>query len=157
MTDLEQREAGSATAQWIVCEQTGRWAAAVRGTLARRGRGLPGGALRETRNLDECDRMLARWPASLVAIEVTPGNFPMRLRWLAGLESRFHRARAVVFSQLELAEADWALREAGAMAVARSFRGLPVVVVLAERHLARAPRPAVGITQEILAGLPWKT
>jgi hypothetical protein len=111
--------------------------------------------LRETRNLDACAQMLSRWPASLVGVEATPANFPERVRWLAGLEARFPLARAVVFSQLGLPEADWALREAGAIQVVRSFRDFTPVVDLAARHLARAPQPARGVTEQILARLPW--
>lgn len=146
---------GAVTAQWIVCEQTGRWAVAIRGVLAKYDRGLSIGVLRETRNLEQCEQMLSRWPASLVAVAVTPANFPARVRWLAGLEARFPLARAVVCSQLTLPEAEWALREAGAMQVVRSFRGIATVVDLAARHLARAPEPTLGVTQQILARLPW--
>jgi hypothetical protein len=152
---VNEGEKGAVTAQWIVCEQTGRWAVAIRGSLARFDRGLSSEVLRETRNLDQCDQVLSRWPASLVAVAATPANFPARVRWLACLEARFPLARVVVFSELTLPEADWALREAGAVQVVRSFCGITPVVDLTARHLARAPEPALSVTQQILARLPW--
>jgi len=143
------------TARWIVCERTGTWAAALRTRLRQRGDDLPGGLIREARGLAECQPLLCRWPASVVALEVTRTDFSACVDWVVELEHRFPRALAVILSQLDLPEAEWALREAGAGHVIRSLRDVELVTQLAVRHVRRAPRAHIGAVERILAELPW--
>lgn len=149
------RDATTLTAQWIVCARTGKWAAAIRTGLDRCVDRPRGQRVWETRNLEGCQQGLCRWPASLVAIEVTRTRFSTAIDWIAALEHGFPQARAAVFSQLDLPAADWALREAGAVCIARSLRELEPMIRLAIRHLQRAPTRDPGIAKRILAGLPW--
>jgi hypothetical protein len=99
--------------------------------------------------------MLCCWPASVVALEVTRTGFSACVDWVADLEQRFPRALAVILSQLDLPEAEWALREAGAGYVVGSLRDLEPVTQLAVRHVQRAPGARLGVVERILSELPW--
>jgi hypothetical protein len=143
------------TARLIVCERTGKWAGALRRELTRR-LGVAGIVpLRETRTLDECSEVLVRWPASLAALELTAHHVAAVLDWTAEVTVRFPAALVVILLPADLAEAQWALREAGAALVARSRRELASVADLAIRHLQLAPRTQLSRMDEIIASLPW--
>ena len=102
------------------------------------------------------ERMLDRWSASLVAVEVTSARFPAALRWLADLQCRWPLARSVALTSRELdEEARWALREAGAIHVARSPRELRWVASIAGRQLALAPARETTLREKIFGSLPW--
>ena len=139
------------TAQLIVWERTGAWAGALRGILGDRS-----AVVRECRTPADCERMLDRCNASLVAVEVTPATFDRGLRWLADLERRWPLARAVALVSRTLdEEARQALREAGAIDVAASPRDLRLVADVATRHLARAPVQETTVREQIFSSLPW--
>ncbi|OHB81817.1 MAG: hypothetical protein A2W31_03725 [Planctomycetes bacterium RBG_16_64_10] len=142
-------------ARWILCERTGRWAAACRIQLLQRGPSAVGRLLCETRTQGECQQMLRRWPASLVAVEVTRTDFAAWITWIADLEHTFPAALAVVLSQLDLPEADWALREAGALWIASSPRALAPVTELALRHVGQAPSLRLDVAEWAQPALPW--
>lgn len=143
------------TVQLIVCEQTCRWAGGMRLLLGHRETDDGIAAIRECRNLEECNGMLTRWPSSLVAVEVTPARFALVLKWLSRLETHFPRASAVALSGMRPVECEWALREAGAIHVARTVRQLPTVMQIVAQHSHQLPQERIGVAERILADLPW--
>jgi len=163
---------------WIICEQTNRWASALRLAVERDAAAGGGGyRLREVRSLGELEAELARRPVSLAALEVRAGNLSDVLAWLAAAERRFPRARCVAILDRSLSsehsgigprggeslqEILDALREAGALEVAESPRRLNSLLELAGRH-TRATAEAETITAEnasfverVRATLPWQ-
>ena len=147
------KDANANMAQLIVCERTGVWTAALRRAIGSSYR-----IVRECRNLADAEQMLDCWCASLVAVEVTPAGFDRALGWLRDLERRWPLARAVALVSRELDDdACWALREAGAIDVARSPRDLGGVADVAVRHVARAPARMATVSEQVLGSVPWLT
>jgi hypothetical protein len=163
---------------WIICERSNRWVAALRLALDR-DTAACGMAyrLREVRRLDELAPELARRPASLVAVEVHLRNLSAALTWLATVEPQFPRARclALVDGSLSasqpsvrphhnapLRDACDALREAGALEVAESPRRLQPLLALARRHALATSEHDARIAenrpfaQRVWATLPWQ-
>ena len=138
-------------ARVIVCEKTGRWASALRRVLSRAGT-----RVWETRSLAECWEELARSPASLLALELTPHNDEALLRRLLDLTRRFPAARAIVLGERGLERYGWAVREAGAAHAVFATRHLPAAARLIERHLARAPQPPGTLRAAVWQRLPWR-
>lgn len=139
---------------WIICERTGQWAAAMRVGAARR-RSLKGPPLRiyEVRSLDELAERLAARPLSLALVEVHALNLGKLLEWLAHNSRRFPRARFVALvdrtltagndshddrSSGEIDDVLAALLEGGAAAVAVSPRRLRHIFALADLHAISA-------------------
>jgi hypothetical protein len=138
------------SANLIVCERSGNWAAALRQSAGACR--LP---LRETRSFSECREVLARAPASPLAIELAAPRIDEALDLLAELPVIFPRAAAVVLAERALSDYEWLAREFGAVAFLASPRDLRPIVRLARRHLAAAPAVEGGLTEQILAQLPW--
>lgn len=164
---------------WIICERTNRWAAALRLALDRQG--AMGGAhyrLRETRHLDDGLLALVQSPDSLVAVEVHRQNLHDTLTWLALAERRFPRSRCIALVDRSLAFGDAAggrsrrsdsrsdlcnaLREAGATEIAHSPRDLAVTMELARRHFAVVSRwresdaANRSHVEQVWSALPWQ-
>ena len=138
-------------ARVIVCEKTGQWAVALRRLLSPAGH-----RVYETRSWAECWDELARSPASLLALELTPHNGEALLKRLVELAQRFPQARAIVVGERGLERYEWALREAGAThAVFASQRLAAAAARLIERHLALAPQPRLTLRETIGRRLPW--
>ncbi len=142
---------GNESARLIVCEGSGRWAVAM-----RRESGELGLPICETRNFDECWRMLDEAPASFVIIEVSAADLAESLRRIGRLAREFPLARAAGVADRSLGELEWPLREAGAVHFVCSPRQLGPLVPLVRRHIQRAPDPPSTVVQRIRAGLPWK-
>jgi hypothetical protein len=132
------------TPNWIICERSTRWAAALRMALSHQS-GSPTGLtkLHEVRGLGELTDQLKLHAGSVVLIEVTPENLEATLTWLAATTSQATRLAAIAL--LDYRRTDnhvprWlgvdrqgspsyrrdivaaALREAGAMDVIDSLR-----------------------------------
>jgi hypothetical protein len=163
---------------WIICEQSNRWAAALR-MAAERDTATGGGCyrLREVRRLGELASELARRPASLVAVEVRDKNLGDVLAWLSAAERQFPWARCVALvdrslssenptvgpdSEDSLHDVCDTLREAGALEVAESPRRLRPLLELARHHaMATAQHQAivaenVPFALQVWATLPWQ-
>jgi hypothetical protein len=164
---------------WIICERTGRWAAAMRVGAARRS-SQTGPALRiyEVRSLDELAERLALRPLSLVLLEVHNSNLAKQLQWLAHNSQRFPRALFVALldrmltarldsgserSSGETLDVVSTLLESGAAEIAVSPRRLQHIFSLAGKHSAgvrpfrRPPIEAQSIMDWAHSQLPWQT
>jgi hypothetical protein len=145
--------------EWIVCEQSCRWASALRMALAS---GELPHRLRELRHLAELDAELAARPTALAAIEIHRGNFAQLLAWLPAARERHVHARYVALLDRSLAddldEVCDALVEAGAQAIATSPRRLDAVVALAARHAQTAGKidENAPLAAQVWAALPWQ-
>jgi len=164
---------GAAAARLIVCERTGRWAAALRRELERiaqrrairaehpagvQDRASPSPfppSIEETRSLDHAFRTLAEAPASFLAVELSRSNVDALLGHMADLARWFPLVRLAVLSDRRLSGYAWLVREAGAVWHTSSPRRLAPLAELACRHLATAPRPRRSLREQIWAGLPW--
>ena len=143
------------TARVIVWEATGGWAAHLRRALGEMALGEASKWISECRTRQACEEMLDRWPASLVAVEVTADHFEDMLGWLADNGRRRPAARAVVFAAGGLREAEAALRESGALEIAFSPRHLQKVADVSCRHIARAASADLNLRERVMAELPW--
>jgi hypothetical protein len=164
--------------EWIVCERSGRWAAAVRAALGRSA-WSPSAVPRvyEVRQLVEMKERLAERPDGLALVEVQRENFGDTLTWLAKASQENRSARFValvdrgVWGSVEQGAVSRqrnrrlvvaALREAGAADVVTSPRQLGGILALGERHASlRAtecggPTPEISIADWAWASLPWQ-
>ena len=136
-------------ARLIVCERTGRWAAALRRELVD-----SGVRVWETRTLDDCWSELALSPASFVVLELG-ADVAGLLGRMTRRAGRFPAARLAVVADRSRADHQWLIREAGAVAFLCSPRKVGLLARLACRHLAQAPPLQQSLTERIWAGLPW--
>jgi hypothetical protein len=162
----------------LVCERTGRWAAALRVAVARQA-GISSREPRiyETRSLEELAERLETRPLSLALLEVHLSTLGKLLSCLADHSRRFPRVRFVallddalgIAASREIKQPSGssqdvvaALLEAGAVDFAHSPRRLQHVFALAERHAAiaadanRQPNPAQSIADWAWSQLPWQ-
>lgn len=138
------------TARLIVCEKSGRWAAALRRQAGERE--LP---IVEARSSEQAVRELETFPASLVAVEMIAASAAEAAsRWSATAQ-RFPAARWIALLDEALANHELLFREAGALHIVVSPRDLSATVRLIRRHLARAPQSEMSLEESILARLPW--
>lgn len=138
-------------AQVILCEKSGRWAAALRRALGKQL--VP---MAETRSIAQCGAALRSAPASLVALEVTSANLDAALGLIVHARREDSAARIVVLLDAGAESAESLLREAGGMDVLLTPRDASRLAGLAVRHLALAPRQELGLRQQIAERLPWK-
>ena len=138
------------TAQLIVWEPTRQWVVHFRRLMA-----TDDARIRQCRTEPSCDEMLAKWPASIVAVSVSAEQFGERLRWLSSVPRRFPHVRCIVLASPALREVSSAIRESGVVDVVTNPSQLNPVVEIVRRHLAQAPEPDWSPTQRILASLPW--
>ncbi|MBN2580123.1 MAG: hypothetical protein JXB10_14125 [Pirellulales bacterium] len=134
----------------LVCERTGRWAAALRRELADSG-------LRvwELRTWDDCDSELAAAPASFLVLELAPRRLAAALAALPRWRKGYPAMRAAVVAERDLASCEWLLREAGAVHFLCSPRQLGALARIVLRHAAQVPPPHQTLSQRLWAGLPW--
>jgi hypothetical protein len=132
----------------IVCEKTGRWAAAVK--AAR-----PAARLAEVRSLTQCQRELDASPRSIAAVEVTAENLEIALGWLVQVSRRYPDVRLVALLTPGLAAAESLLREAGAVEVLRSTIEAPLLAHMAARQAPLAPDQAGNFRQLVAERLPF--
>ncbi len=153
-------------AKIIVCEQTGRWATALRRELSAKPGFSARRRLAETRSLAECRESLQKSPAAFVVVELTLSNARRLLRLMEDLEWKFPLARlAVVIYAAEMGteppgRLEALLRQSGAVFFADSLRGegprgVRALASVARRHLRHAPQPQQSLRAEIWSRLPW--
>lgn len=163
---------------WIVCEQSNRWAAALRLLLVSQSR-VEGRRyrLREVRTLAELAASLSEQQVPLVGIEAGRANLGDVLAWLAMAEMEFANVRIVALLDYSLQPDPWAsgearlnqlsdvtdaLREAGAAMVITSPRRLGPFVELGlrptgpRRPLRAANDAEMSLTSRVWASLPWQ-
>jgi hypothetical protein len=163
--------------EWIVCERTSRWAAAIRVAAARQpSTAVSARRIYEVRTLDDLAEHLRVRPASLALVEVHTGNLGSVMLWVATCTQRFPRACFVGLfdgmthlrsnsrsvSASDAKDAIDALIEAGAAEIATSPRHLQHIFSLAAKHDAavansqqRSEEPP-SIANWAWSLLPWK-
>jgi hypothetical protein len=142
---------GGASARWIVCEKTGRWALALRRQPEAAGR-----RIHEVRSLLDGWELLKRAPESFLVLELTAGNCSRLLEGLLEIERHFPRGRVAVVAERSLAACESAVREAGAVWFTTSPREVRPIASLAARHVARARAPVRTTTERVWDSLPWR-
>jgi len=155
--------------EWIVCERSGRWAAALRLAIARQ-RTSPIGKqpLHEVRSLQELAARLAERPRAVALVEVRRTNLAETLAWLAEAGPTYPKARFVVLVDREESDGEvgsgmtGVLLAAGAVGVADSPRRLQHVLAVGQRHFASQGRMPNGLGENqslaewAWALLPWQ-
>jgi hypothetical protein len=163
-------------AMWIVCEHSGRWAAALRVALGRYGGCSLDGVPRrvyETRSLTEFSSVVLQYRASIALVEVSIHNFAEVL----DLISRKRRQSTIYVSLLDESlqrasnsdrlslsaaiDAVDALQEAGSSVVLDSPRQIASLFPLAERLVdtglcAVLDASLNSIADMAQAALPWQ-
>lgn len=161
---------------WILCENSQRWAAAIRHSLRRRPADCEPRRILETRTIDEMLSRLDMQPDSLVLIEVTPANFLNILDVVAHAVPRFPLAHFAVLLDGQLLpsreagqrspssnshETLDALAEAGASAFATSPRKLRGIFDVAGKHAdclreQTSPPADLPLAAWAMSLLPWQ-
>ena len=132
----------------IVCEPTGRWAAAISRLLPKTS------AVCQTRTFEDCRTELLAAPHSVVAVAVSVGNLLRALHYLSSCEREFPGAVSVALAERGASRYGSLLREAGAVHVVASIRELQSVADITLKQSARFPMPHTA-TQQMWAELPW--
>jgi len=133
----------------VVCERTGRWAAALRCELS--GAGL---RVWETRSLADCGTLLAESPASFAVLELSERRIREILDFIRHWQAEFPLFRFAVVADRDLASYKWFMHEAGAADFICSVRKIGAVTRTACRHLAQSPPLPQSLTERIWANLP---
>lgn len=133
----------------IVCEKTGKWAAAIRRVLR------PESGLCETRGWPACSRELKTRTAAFVALEVLPENAEAVCRRLAELTRRSRHVHAVLLADRSLKPVEWLLREAGGAHVLFSRREIIQLRPIWERFWAQIPPSQMTFREHVWSRLPW--
>jgi len=137
-------------ARLVVCERTGRWAAALR-------RELSGAGLRvwETRIMSDCSELLAESPASFAIVELNERKIKETWGFISNWQAEFPLFRFAVVADRDLASYKWLMQEAGAADFICSVRKIGALARTACRHLAQVPPLPQSLTERIWANLPW--
>lgn len=146
---------------WIICEKSGRWAAALRIALERRKCALHKLRILETRSLAELDLAIKDHDTAFVLVEVRPESVANTLGFLTNHGSR--RIRLVAMLEFggqagtDCRLVTDALLEAGATDVIDSSRQLGAVLEIAERQPQNNWTEHAGtIAERAWAALPWQ-
>jgi hypothetical protein len=134
----------------VVCEKTGRWAAAIRRVLG------PAPGLCETRSWPACLQALRSRTAALVAVEMLPDHAEAVCRRLAELSKRSRCVHAILLADRSLQKAEWLLREAGAVHVLFSPRDIIRLRPIWERFRVQNPPSQMTFREHLWSRLPWK-
>lgn len=138
----------------IVLEREGHWAAALR-------RDLDGLGVRvlEVRSWDEVRESLGKWPAALVAAELTEAGAAEFLTAIPHLGRWHPQAAVVVLAERRLAPYRDLLREAGALHFITSPRRLAEVAEIVRRRASKlaAATSTADFLDEIRANLPFSS
>jgi hypothetical protein len=154
--------------EWIVCERSGRWAAALRIAMAGQTSPLFGvRQLREVRSLEELTRTLEERRCALAFIEVRRANIGEALKWMADADLAYPGARCLALldnEELDCAAQERimdALRAAGAVEIAHSPRHLQPLLAIARRHAASQLSTPTDVGQPFAEWawslLPWQS
>ena len=139
----------------IVCEETHRWAAALRCVLQSVGMS-PDRSVRihEVRNVEEGWRHLDQAPASLLAIELECLKPDDWRRW-TNLSHWYPRAWSIILRSKGEGDQPWLLRELGATHVVSTTNELADVAQMLQRHVRRLPEVEEGLRDRVWQRLPW--
>lgn len=163
---------------WILCEKSGRWAAAVRTAMARLAAERPKPRIprriREVRSLDEFRSATNEGQHQLGLVEVRLENLPAILELLSS-QSRLRTPIAALLDETLRSNSEIdgrpptpyrfsadVLREAGALAVIDSPRRISELLALTDALAAASSRlsPAAGeqtsLAEWAWAALPWQ-
>jgi len=141
----------SPTLNWIVCERTGRWAAALRRELE-----ADASELYETRLPEELSAAIeATKQATVVVVELRRDGLGPLLDALVLAERRGTRVLPVAVANADLAGVEGVAREAGAVHFVTSPRQCHELVELGRRHQRRVPAPVQTLRERVWARLPW--
>jgi hypothetical protein len=133
----------------IVCESSGRWAAAVRRQWPCRD------LLHETRSAAECLERLEQFPESLAVVELVPARIDAGLNLLAAIAFDFRKAACVVATSPLLARYEWLARECGALTFVTAERQLRKFAQPVEGYFAARDSGRPKLETEIWSQLPW--
>jgi hypothetical protein len=147
---------------WVVCEETGRWAAALRLEFARieKGRRAPG--MREVRSLAELKLQLNEHAGAFSLIEIGQLNLASVLELVAHREPAIGRFAALLSDTSDrmqtIADVAW---EAGAIDVIESPRHVHRLVAIcgqlsATRPYIEQPASDRAFAEWALSTLPWQ-
>lgn len=136
--------------QFIVCEKTGIWAAAIR--WQQNVRPLP---LKQARSLIDARSLLIQSPSSVIALEVTTANAEGALRLILEMRNISPVACAIALLTPEIVELGGLFLESGAALAVLSPRRLERIVRLAERHISQLESPSLTTRERVWARLPW--
>jgi hypothetical protein len=148
---------------WIVCEKSGRWAAALRIALGQEKALARAPRISEVRNLGELDAAISDQAAILGFIEVRPDNLAAVLELLT--ENPHPYVRCITLLDDSLAGCQLVadvLREAGAAQVIDSPRRIHAALKFAELAAASSTKLPPGnnelesFTERAWAALPWQ-
>jgi hypothetical protein len=155
--------------QWIVCERTSRWAAALRVGLARRSseRRIPllNAQIYEVRSLSDLEAAMNEHAHSLGLVEVRNDNLGSVLELIAKGWRRGARLIVLLDADAKATLSVDALTEAGALAVVESPRHIDTALRLADRFSRRRPQPVLpnggeetiaSVFDRARAALPWQ-
>jgi hypothetical protein len=157
-----------ANSEWIICERSTRWVAALRTYFRRTPSGLMPFRIFETRRMRDVYLRLRSHSACVVLLEVDRETLPSVLEWLAENAQRYPIARFAALLDRSLMDAAAqreeifeVLLEAGACEVASSPRQLRSIVNLARHHVnslaaATAPDAAKPLVEWARDHLPWQ-
>ncbi len=138
------------TARVIVCEKSGKWAAALSVLVP-----LPRSVICETRSLGECRVRLQESPASLIVVETTAENWLDVCRWLPLQTGQYAHMRAVIVAEPALRTAECLLRTAGAHHLVDSLEGLGGLSRWIAGHIDQAPRRRQSARHWTWSRMPW--
>lgn len=150
---------------WVVCEQTGRWAAALRVELSRQAADYAKPRLLETRGFAELEAAVREHTPSLVLVEVCPGTAVTALGLLAKFATSYTRCIALLeFGDQPIANRELttdALLEAGALEVITSSRQLRAILQIGRLVATAGHKRGDGdsgesIAERAWAALPWQ-
>ncbi|NLF69976.1 MAG: hypothetical protein GX575_13095 [Candidatus Anammoximicrobium sp.] len=133
----------------VVCEKTGKWAAAIRRVLR------PACGVCETRSWPACLRELQIRTTALAAVEVLPESAESVCRRLAEFHGRFRPWHVILLADRSLQGVEWLLREAGAAHVLFAPRDIVRLRPVWERFLAQIPPSHATFREHVRSQLPW--
>lgn len=148
----------AAALTWILCEQTGRWAAALRLGAAQPATARLALRLIEVRSLAELKSQSDERSIDLTLIEVGQSNLAGVMEFLVNCQSHMGRFVALLDERREQASqmAD-VLWEAGAVDVFQSPRHLHRLFAISERFSASPPPLDKALLGDAFADWAWST
>jgi hypothetical protein len=149
----------SRSRNWIFCESTGRWAAAMRTALERRQFGVTGKLkmprIQEVRSQADLEAAIGANRETLGFVEVSDKNLAAVLDMLARYMRRNSRLVGLLEVTSERQAAAEALTEAGALCVASAPRNIAAVIDVAEQYCDLRTRGGTPAAAESIADLAW--
>lgn len=140
----------------LVWEATGHWAAWLSDAIGpSHAIGTGGPRIHQLRGSNEVEAMLREAPAAILAVEFRPDNWESRCHTALNWLQQYGQVRLLALSCVELAAADNALRELGAIDVAYSQSEMPRLARIVLRHVRRFPMADRTLCDQWLDRIPW--